>query len=116
MKMKKNIRKGLAIISVIVIVLGIVCGIGVANDILNLVSSNNSIYIDGSDVTGISQLSQLFGMFGATILGVMVAFCGFGIVAVIWAAYIVVALLIKLIRYIIRRNAEKSAVLPNAVP
>lgn len=112
MKMKKNIVKALAVVSVIIIVLGIVCGIGVSNDLLNVVSGFGNIYADGSDVT---EIAQLFGSFGAMVLGFLVALCGFAIVLIIWVVYAVFILAAKLYNHYKQKDFQNSANPPSDV-
>ena len=101
---KLNVTKVLIIISVIIMVLGIIIGVGVFNSTDNSIS-NESIYVDGSDFSGIVQIG---GVIGSKILGTLIVFGSFIIDAFIWLIYGVVVLVID-----IAKKISKKRVVPN---
>ena len=96
---KVNVTKILIIISVIIIVLGIIKGIGVSNSIDNSIPKE-SIYVDGSDFSGIVQIS---GIMGSKIIGTLIVFGSFIIDAFIWLIYGIIVLIIG----IAKKNNKK---------
>ena len=93
MKIEKT-TKIITIISVVIIILGIIAGIGLSNSIESSISQE-SIYVDGSDVSGIAQI---FGYAGSKILGTLIAFSGFVIASLIWIFYGIVLLIITIVK------------------
>jgi len=85
----KKINIILLIISIIIIVLGIIIGLGTSNEILNSIPSENT-----------SGFIEVFGTFGAKIIGTMIILCSIGIDLLIWIFYGIVLLSIKIIKKI----------------
>ena len=49
--MNKKIKKIPVLVSIIIIILGIILGVGVSNNIIN--STNSNLYVDGKDFSNI---------------------------------------------------------------
>ena len=104
MKMKiKKATKIVTIISIVIIILGIIAGIGISNSIESSIPTD-SMYVDGSDFSGIIQI---FGFFGSKILGTLVTFGGFIIASLIWVIYGFVLLIITIVNKL-KNNETKN--------
>lgn len=91
--MNKNIKKILVIISIIIIILGIIFGISVSNNLIN--SADNNLYVDGSNFSGIVELTSFMG---AKVLGFVIVIYSILLDIVIWTIYGIIILILKLIR------------------
>ena len=91
--MNKNIKKILVIISIIIIILGIIFGISVSNNLIN--SADNNLYVDGSNFSGIMELTSFMG---AKVLGFVIVIYSILLDIVIWTIYGIIILILKLIR------------------
>lgn len=91
--MNKNIKKILVIISIIIIILGIIFGISVSNNLIN--SADNNLYVDGSNFSGIVELTSFMG---AKVLGFVIVIYSILLDIVIWTIYGIIFLILKLIR------------------
>ena len=99
--MNKNIKKILVIISIIIIILGIISGISLSNDIIN--NTNNSLYVDGTDLSSIVELTSFMG---AKVLGFVIVICSILLDIVIWIVYGIIILILKLIRKKVSESNE----------
>ena len=99
---KLSVTKIIVVISVVIIALGIMMGIGVSNSIENSVL-NESIYVDGSNFSGIVQI---VGFMGSRILGILIVIYSFIIDAIIWLIYGIVVLIIHIIRKIKNKGID----------
>jgi len=96
--MKKE-QKILLIISIIIIVLGIIIGIGTSNEIMNSVSVDNSVNGATSGIgANYSDIIELFGVFGAKLIGAMIIVGSIIIDLFIWLVYGLILLSIKIIK------------------
>ncbi len=97
----KKVNIVLLIISIIIIVLGIIIGFGTSNEILNSISfennANGATSGIGADYSGIIQI---FGVFGAKLIGTMIILCSIVIDLLIWLFYGLILLFIKIIKNI----------------
>lgn len=100
---KLSVTKILIIISIIVIVLGIIIGIEVSNSIESSIP-NESISVDGSDFSGIVEIT---GIIGSKIIGTLIVFFSFIIDAFIWIVYGIIWLIINIVKKN-RRNTEDN--------
>lgn len=91
--MNKNIKKILVVISIIIIILGIIFGISVSNNLIN--SADNNLYVDGSNFSGIVELTSFMG---AKVLGFVIVIYSILLDIVIWTIYGIIFLILKLIR------------------
>ena len=91
--MNKNIKKILVVISIIIIILGIIFGISVSNNLIN--SADNNLYVDGSNFSGIVELTSFMG---AKVLGFVIVIYSLLLDIVIWTIYGIIFLILKLIR------------------
>ena len=96
---KLSVTKILLIVSIVIVDLGIITGIGVSNSIENL-TQNGNLYLDGSDFSG---FIQIFGLFGSMIIGVLIVVGSFVIDVLIWLIYGIVLLIISLIKKISKK-------------
>ena len=101
---KLKVTKILIIVSVIIIVLGIITGVGVSNSIDNSIP-NESIYVDGSDFSGIVQIA---GIMSSKIIGTLIVFGSFIIDAFIWFIYGIVILIIGIAKKISNKGADPN--------
>lgn len=92
-KMNKKIKKILVVISIIIIILGIIFGISVSNNLIN--SADNNLYVDGSNFSGIVELTSFMG---AKVLGFVIVIYSILLDCVIWIVYGIIILILKLIR------------------
>ena len=99
-----SVTKILTMISVIVIILGIIIGIGVSNSIENSIP-NESIYVDGSDFSGIVQIT---GIMGSKIIGTLIVFLSFIIDAFVWIVYGIILLIINILKKIKTSRISKD--------
>ena len=100
--MKKiSATKILIIISIIVIILGILIGIGTYKSIENSIP-NESINVDGVDFSGLTQIT---GIMGSKIISTLIVFFSFIIDAFIWLVYGIINILKKIKN---RRNIEDN--------
>lgn len=97
---KKNINKILIIISIIIICIGIILGFEVSHD-LEKTSTNENIYIDSSDFSGLAQIG---GMMVSKLLGILMVIYSIFIDVLIWVMYGIVLIIKKLIRKINIKN------------
>lgn len=94
-KKRKNPVMIMAIVSVIIIVLGIACGVGVYYDCTNQLSDLDSgIYVDGADFSG---LIYVLGQAGAFVISALIVAAGFLVVLIQWAVYFIVKLIKNMI-------------------
>lgn len=90
----KNTVTIMLVISLIVIVLGLICGVSVYYEVTSRVaaSSGSGVYIDGSDFSG---LVDLLGQAGAFILSAVIVGASFFAVGMQWVLYFIVKLIKK---------------------
>ena len=81
------------VISIIIIILGIIFGISVSNNLIN--SADNNLYVDGSNFSGIVELTSFMG---AKVLGFVIVIYSILLDIVIWTIYGIIFLILKLIR------------------
>lgn len=81
------------VISIIIIILGIIFGISVSNNLIN--SADNNLYVDGSNFSGIVELTSFIG---AKVLGFVIVIYSILLDIVIWTIYGIIILILKLIR------------------
>ena len=94
---KRNIIKVLMVISVFIIIMGVVGGILVSNELSNIEVSNKNMLVDGTDFTG---LIELFIYIGSSVIGFAIGMFSVIIVAIIWIVYGVIVLIVKIINKI----------------
>ncbi|MCI8396576.1 MAG: hypothetical protein HFJ52_02590 [Clostridia bacterium] len=99
---KRNIKKVLFIISIIIICLGIISGLNISNEIENVIP-NERIYVDGSDFSGLVQLG---GIISSKILGTLIIFGSICIDIIIWILYGLILVILK----VIKRMKDKRTV------
>lgn len=88
---KKHTKRVMAILSVIIIVLGMTAATGVYYELSNQINSQSSgLYIDGSDVSGIVAL---IGNAGVLVISVLIVLASFFAVGLQWLSYFVVNLI-----------------------
>ncbi len=86
---KLNINNILIIVSIIILCLGGILGFGVSNE-LEKISSNENIYIDGSNFSGLAQIG---GMMLSKLLGILMVFFSILIDMLIWIIYGIVLII-----------------------
>ncbi len=101
--MNKKIKKVLIIISIIIIIFGIISGLSVSNELVNS-TNNNNIYIDGTDVSGIVEITTFMG---AKILGFVIVVYSLLLDVAIWIVYWIIILIIKIVKWLKKRKNEK---------
>ena len=89
------------LISIIILILGIISGINVSNELVNN-SNTNNIYVDGTDFSGMAELGVFFG---SKILGIVIIFYSILIDIVIWLIYGIIIFILKMIDRL--RNKRK---------
>ena len=89
------------LISIIILILGIISGINVSNELVNN-SNTNNIYVDGTDFSGMAELGVFFG---SKILGIAIIFYSILIDIVIWLIYGIIIFILKMIDRL--RNKRK---------
>lgn len=95
----KNVKIILLIISVIIIVLGIIIGLGTSNEILNSISVENNVNGATSGIgANYSDAIEIFGVFGAKLIGTMIIVCSIIVDLLIWLFYGLILLFIKIIK------------------
>ena len=95
----KNVKIILLIISVIIIVLGIIIGLGTSNEILNSISVENNVNGATSGIgANYSDVIEIFGVFGAKLIGTMIIVCSIIVDLLIWLFYGLILLFIKIIK------------------
>lgn len=83
----KKVKIVLLIISIIIIVLGIITGTATSKEMLNLISVENNTNEFASGVgANYSGVMELFGVFGAKLIGTMIILCSIIIDLLIWLA------------------------------
>ncbi len=96
--MEKKSKKPIIIMivtSVIIIALGMICGVAVYSDLIDqMVPGESGIYVDGTDVSG---LVNSFGQMGALVLSTLVVCAALLAVLVQWLTYFIVRLIKKAI-------------------
>ena len=86
---KLNINNILIIVSIIILCLGVILCFGVSNE-LEKISSNENIYIDGSNFSGLAQIG---GMMLSKVLGILMVFFSILIDMLIWIIYGIVLII-----------------------
>lgn len=86
---KLNINNILIIVSIIILCLGVILGFVVSNE-LEKISSNENIYIDGSNFSGLAQIG---GMMLSKVLGILMVFFSILIDMLIWIIYGIVLII-----------------------
>ena len=87
----KKINKILIIISVVIVILGVFIGIGTSNELLNSISGENNAI-------------ELFGVFGAKIIGTIIIIGSVIIDLLIWLFYGLILLIIRMIKKFKKNN------------
>ena len=85
--MNKKIKKIPVLVSIIIIILGIILGVGVSNNI--------NLYVDGKDFSNIMELTSFIG---SKVLGFVIVIYSILLDCVIWIVYGIIILILKLIR------------------
>ena len=97
----KKVNKILLIISIIIIALGIIIGLGVSNEVLNSISfennANGATSGIGADYSG---TIQILGIFGAKLIGTMIVVCSIVVDLLIWLFYGLILFFIKILKNI----------------
>jgi len=101
--MQRKIRKILIIISILILIIGVVSGIGIKNELIDFVSNSN-VSVDGSNFSGIVELT---GVIGSQILGTLIIFGSVVLDIVIWIVYGLVILILNFINYIKTKKDRK---------
>ncbi|MBQ5566208.1 MAG: hypothetical protein IIT42_05165 [Clostridia bacterium] len=92
----KKIIKIMAVISIIIMVLGFVCGIVVYYEISSQITpAEGGIYIDGTDVSGLIAFLGKAGLLIISAAAVVISGC---IVMVQWLIYGVIRLIISIVK------------------
>ena len=95
----KNVKIILLIISVIIIALGIIIGLGTSNEILNSISVENNVNGATSGIgANYSDVIEIFGVFGAKLIGTMIIVCSIIVDLLIWLFYGLILLFIKIFK------------------
>ena len=100
----KTVKKILVIISIIILVLGIIKGINIMNNVENTASSSD-LTIDGADFSGVVELG---GYIGNQLVGVITIAYSIFLDIIIWVIYGIVILIIKLIDKIRKKEDLKE--------
>ena len=107
---KKNSVTIMLVISLIVIVLGFICGVCVYYEVTSQVAASSGLdgglYIDGSDFSG---LVDLLGQAGAFILSAVIVGASFFAVGIQWFIYFIV----KLIKNHLAKNNQPQTYMNN---
>lgn len=91
-KMKKwTSKKIIIIISIIIIGLGIIAGVSLSIELMHMLPTEK-IYVDGSDFSGVIQIS---GVIGSIVMGLIIVFCSIFMDILIWIIYGIVLFIIK---------------------
>ena len=93
--MRKRIRNILIILSVIILILGIIVGNSVSNELISYITTNDNLTVDDTDI---SVLAELTGKKKKKMIGTFIIFGSIGIDIVIWILYGIGILIMKLIR------------------
>lgn len=102
--MHKKVAIILGIISILVLVAGISAGNSIKNQLEGEVQITEPIYIDGSDITGISKA---FVEIAPWFMGFVIVIYSVGIIAAIWIIYGIVMLVIHIVN---RKKAKTKEV------
>ena len=97
---KSSVTKIIIIISVIILTLGLITGIGIFNSTENSIQ-NESIYIDGTDFSGIGQI---IGIIGSKIIGILIIIVTFIIDISIWLIYGIILLITSIVKKINKKK------------
>ena len=97
----KKVNIILLIISIILIVLGIIIGIGASNELIESIPVENNINGGTAGIgANYSGIIEIFGVFGAKIIGTMIIISSIFIDLLIWLPYGIILLVIKIIKKI----------------
>ena len=99
--MKKKIVIVLVIISIAILISGIFAGRGVTHQIKSEGEITQPIYMDGTDIT---DLSESFVEVGSWLIGFVIVIYSIGIIAAIWIIYGITMLII----HIVNRKKNKT--------
>ena len=91
--MNKKIKKIPVLVSIIIIILGIILGVGVSNNIIN--STNSNLYVDGKDFSDIVELTSFIG---SKVLGFVIVIYSILLDYVIWIVYEIIIFILKLLK------------------
>ena len=103
---KKVLLIILLIVSVFIIVIGFTVGSELSSSLIDESSNLDSINIDGSDFTGLSQFMVILG---SAFLPIIIIVCSLSAVLIIWIIYLSVSLVIALIKKIRDKKDVKGA-------
>lgn len=101
--MKKKMKIILIIASVIILILGIIVGISVSNELISYTTTKDNLIVDGTNVSGITEI---IGLLGSKIIGTLIIFASIGVDIIIWILYGIVILTIKLMKVVKNRKNE----------
>lgn len=93
--MKKIILKILIIIQIAIIIFGIFAGKSVKDQVRNEGMPIQNIYIDGTDITNLTETTVEIG---STILGIAMIIYSILVVACVWGIYGIILLIIIIIK------------------
>ena len=99
--MNKKVLKILGIISILIIVFGIICGIFIKNQLIKEGMPTENVIFDGGDIT---KGVELFTIVGSHLFGIVIVIYSVLIVAGIWVIYGITILIIKVIQKIKNKN------------
>lgn len=92
--MNKIILKTLIIISIAIIVLGVLSGMSIKNELMDTESSTNDVYVDGTNVT---PFVDAFTELGSGLLNVIIVTGCILITCCIWLVYGIIILIINIV-------------------
>ncbi|MBQ8042978.1 MAG: hypothetical protein IJ272_02360 [Clostridia bacterium] len=93
--MNKKVFKILIIVSVVIVILGVISGISIKNELVEGGTPNNDVYIDGTNAT---PFIDAFAEIGADLLGVIVVVYTVLAVGSIWGIYGIISLIAIIVK------------------
>jgi hypothetical protein len=103
--MIKKIAIILAVISIIIIILGLMVAKNTKNELITQTTTSGNMYIDGTDMTSVSDA---FTQIGSGLLGIVIIIYSFLLVGAIWGIFGIIILIITIIKKLENKKNNKD--------
>ena len=103
--MRKKVLIILTIISILFILFGFLIAKNTKNELINETMTSGNMYIDGTDMTSVTET---FTEIGSGLLGIAIIIYSFLLVGAIWGIYGIIILIIFIIKKIGNKKNNKS--------
>lgn len=103
--MRKKVLIILTIISILIIIFGFLIARNTKNELINKTMTSDNMYVDGTDMTAITEA---FTEIGSGLLEIVIIFYFFLLVGAIWGIYGIIILIIVITKKIKNKKTNKG--------